>query len=115
MNENSATGAALIMAERLRQVVSEGWTPEHDRQHDGEALVAAAVCYLTAPSESPLVRNAVLVSHGPTAGEPWAPSQWPWHARFWKPTPDDRIRELVKAGALIAAEIDRLAACGVSV
>jgi len=26
----------------------------------------------------------------------------------WKPTPDDRVRELVKAGALIAAEIDRL-------
>ncbi|MEM5768085.1 MAG: hypothetical protein AAGU23_06610 [Bacillota bacterium] len=25
-----------------------------------------------------------------------------------KPTPDDRIRELKKAGALIAAEIDRL-------
>jgi hypothetical protein len=26
----------------------------------------------------------------------------------WKPSPDDRFRELVKAGALIAAEIDRL-------
>lgn len=33
---------------------------------------------------------------------------WPWEARFWKPCPDDRARELVKAGALIAAEIDRL-------
>jgi len=32
----------------------------------------------------------------------------PWNVVWWKPTPDDRIRELAKAGALIAAEIDRL-------
>lgn len=37
-----------------------------------------------------------------------APAGWPWHPKWWKPTPDDRIRELAKAGALIAAEIDRL-------
>ena len=35
------------------------------------------------------------------------PAHWPW-LDGWKPTPDDRIRELAKAGALIAAEIDRL-------
>ena len=33
---------------------------------------------------------------------------WPWKEAWWKPTPEDRIRELVKAGALIVAEIDRL-------
>lgn len=33
---------------------------------------------------------------------------WPFSQEWWKPTPDDRIRELAKAGALIAAEIDRL-------
>lgn len=32
---------------------------------------------------------------------------WPQDWSF-KPTRDDRIRELVKAGALVAAEIDRL-------
>jgi hypothetical protein len=42
----------------------------------------------------------------------WLPGWWPWAERFWKPTPDDRVRELVKAGALIAAEIDRLTAKG---
>ena len=36
------------------------------------------------------------------------PTLWPWALSQWKPTPDDRIRELTKAGALIAAEIDRL-------
>jgi hypothetical protein len=35
---------------------------------------------------------------------------WPWSKHWWKPTPNDRVRELVKAGALIAAEIDRLQA-----
>jgi hypothetical protein len=32
---------------------------------------------------------------------------WPWDQDWWKPSPDP-IRNLVKAGALIAAEIDRL-------
>jgi hypothetical protein len=32
---------------------------------------------------------------------------WPWDAEWWKPSPDS-VRNLVKAGALIAAEIDRL-------
>jgi hypothetical protein len=33
---------------------------------------------------------------------------WPWSFEWWKPK--DRIRNLVRAGALIAAEIDRLQA-----
>jgi len=36
------------------------------------------------------------------------PPIWPWEKSWWKPTPNDRVKELVKAGALIAAEIDRL-------
>jgi hypothetical protein len=39
----------------------------------------------------------------------WVPNDWPkeWNVDWWKPS-DDPIRNLVKAGALIAAEIDRL-------
>ena len=33
---------------------------------------------------------------------------WPWDMKWWKPSDEDPIRNLVKAGALIAAEIDRL-------
>lgn len=33
---------------------------------------------------------------------------WPWEHRWYKPTPEDRVRELTKAGALIAAAIDDL-------
>jgi hypothetical protein len=39
---------------------------------------------------------------------PWyTRTDWPWNDDDWKPSPDP-IRNLVKAGALIAAEIDRL-------
>jgi hypothetical protein len=84
------------MEERKRQVDEEGWTPDHDAEHDTEALAYAATCYATpADDRHHFDRESV-------------PSAWPWADRFWKPTPDDRVRELVKAGALIAAEIDRL-------
>ena len=91
-------GAALIAAERRRQVEVEGWTPEHDTEHwDGE-LALAAVCYAL-----PLYCRHDL-----------AQELWPWHPDWLKQTPHDRVRELVKAGALIAAEIDRLRALAVA-
>lgn len=97
MNETktAATGAELIAAERARQVSGERWLPEHDDTHhrDGE-LAKAAACYALPPRL--LARQGVF------------PAFWPWEHKDWKPTPDDRIRELTKAGALIAAEIDRL-------
>jgi hypothetical protein len=89
-------GAALIAAERQRQIDRERWTPEHDDLHDDGELLRAALCYAT-PSG---LRDPI--------GKGRLPRSWPWEADAWKPTPDDRVRELVKAGALIAAEIDRL-------
>lgn len=88
------SGAALIGAERQRQVECEGWTPEHDDGHDDSELLRAALCYaMPSGLRDPIGR---------------APRSWPWDISDWRPTPDDRVRELVKAGALIAAEIDRL-------
>lgn len=83
-------GVALIAAERRRQMDVEGWTPEHDDEHAWGELALAAVCYAMPE---------------PGRGHPF-PRWWPWDASWWKPS--DRIRELVKAGALIAAEIERL-------
>ncbi len=88
-------GSARIVAERQRQVSAEGWTPEHDAEHvDGE-LAEAAACYAMPTIHRPATRP---------------PSLWPWDWTWWKPSPDSRIRELEKAGALCAAEIDRLLA-----
>ena len=81
-------GIELIAEERKRQVDEEGWTEEHDDQHTCGELKIAAACYTT------------LSDHP-------APSFWPWLIEWWKPS-GDPIRNLVKAGALIAAEIDRL-------
>ena len=80
-----------IAAERHRQIEQKGWTPEHDAAHIGEELAAAAACYAL-PSE---YRPADC-----------CPAEWPWADIWWKP--GDRRRELVKAAALIVAEIDRL-------
>lgn len=39
------TGAALIVAERERQMAVEGWTPEHDDHHADSSLNFAAQAY----------------------------------------------------------------------
>ena len=100
--DDTATKAIdLIAAERARQINEEGYTSEHDARHDGD-LARAAACYA-------MPARGVWLQHA------WgAPEAWPWERYAWKPTPDDRVRELVKAGALIAAEIDRLLAAGES-
>jgi hypothetical protein len=112
-------GAALIAAECVRQVSAEGWTAEHDDAHADGSLALAGAVYAW-PGQRPLfVKKA-----------------WPWDRLWFKPTMpeveparcscrsvgecnhwgrptkaslrDARVRDLVKAGALIAAEIDRL-------
>lgn len=85
-----------IAAERRRQIVVEGWTPEHDDSHKSGELAIAAACYAL---------NATDDADGPEIRFVGA-ELWPWSDEWWKPS-DDR-RNLVKAGALIAAEIDRL-------
>jgi hypothetical protein len=86
----------MIAVERERQVNEEGWTPEHDDEHLCDALAAAAACYAL-PSGLRLARNGI-------------PIDWPFEPEAWKPASviGERIDELVKAGGLIAAEIDRL-------
>jgi hypothetical protein len=85
-------GAGMIAMERLRQTTQEGHTDELDDKWTREELARAAACY-TIPDYS------LQSNHIPA---------WPWHSYSYKPCPNDRIKELTKAGALIAAEIDRL-------
>lgn len=93
------TGIEIIADERLRQVEKEGWTFEHDDQHDEGELACAAACYAMT-----VEARAYMDEWG---NDMWL-TLWPFDLQWWKPTPDDRIKELAKAGALIAAEIDRL-------
>lgn len=85
-------GVERIASERARQVTAEGWTPDHDDEHAHGELALAAACY--------------AMHDGGGAGDA-PPSLWPWDARWWKPS-DDPVRNYERAGALLAAEIDRL-------
>lgn len=92
-------GIHLISTERERQKWDEGWTPEHDDEHDGGEMAAAAACY---------ARHAVTGTWQDADGYRSAPppADWPWAAEWWKPK--NPQRDLIRAGALIAAEIDRI-------
>lgn len=89
------TSIGLIAAERARQIVlSERRLAEHDEDHTEDELALAAAAYaLPEWWRRPPGRT---------------PRESPWDGGSWWPCPEDRIRELAKAGALIAAEIDRL-------
>jgi len=95
-------GIERIAAERKRQIEKEGWTETRDDQHKKNEMAIAAACYAL-----PENKRASSES-GKGYFEKRLPNLWPWHRGYWKPTPENRIRELEKAGALIAAEIDRL-------
>lgn len=90
-------GGDRIAAERKRQRTIEGFTAQHDAQWDHDEMILAAREYLNASFSN--IRPDYLKDH--------VPPLWPFDPSWWKPT-EDPVRNLVKAGALIAAEIDRL-------
>ncbi|SER94780.1 hypothetical protein SAMN04244573_04632 [Azotobacter beijerinckii] len=89
------TAARDVLAERRRQIEVEGFSPEHDRQYDLGELPAAAACYALFAQRQMLGLRKSEPDHA-----------WPWNLGCWKP--GDARSALVKAGALILAEIERL-------
>ena len=112
-------GLKYIGVERLRQIEEEGWTPEHDDEHFDGSMAMAAACYASTSRLYSLRHFA----NGYTYDDPW-PWEGKWDKRYRVgevrnnpgnrlPDPSsytrtERLNLLVKAGALIAAEIDRL-------
>lgn len=84
-------GIESIAAERTRQIEVEGWTSAHDDANDLHQLAVAAACYALS-----------------AAGWSFIVDVWPrtWSRSWFKPK--DKRADLVRAGALIAAEIDRI-------
>lgn len=100
---DAENGIELIAAERKRQIEEEGFDAKHDHEHRKDALAIAGGIYAM-PEKARL-----FTSYGKDGDkENYYPLLWPFEPKTYKPAPDDRKRELVKAGALIAAEIDRL-------
>lgn len=79
-----------VISERQRQRAIEGWTPEHDDAYQNSELADAAACY-------------AINAHNQGFS---TPAHWPWAPEWWKQS--GARRDLVKAGALILAEIERI-------
>ena len=98
-----------VIAERRRQIEAEGWTPEHDDEHDDESLAMAAACY-AAPQP---IYVEVAQQRGVFFADPW-----PWSVNSrgeqvrsrteWEKEGKPRRRQLVIAAALLLAEIERM-------
>lgn len=92
--DDGVTQAARdVLAERERHKTVEGWTEAHDDTHVEGDMARAAACY-------------ALVAANYPADDRVIHRFWPWLDAWWKPT--NPRRDLVKAGALIIAEIERL-------
>lgn len=103
------TAIELIAAERARQIEQKGFTPEHDERHVDAELVDAALCYAEAAScqiNCPEVALANLATNYDGTVEVSGRSYWPFEEAIQ--LSEDPISNLIKAGALICAEIDRL-------
>lgn len=82
-----------VADERSRQVSAEAYDRAHDDEHKAGELAQAAACY------------AAHAGGMPEAGYGYAP-YWPFDDESWKPK--DPRRDLIRAAALIVAEIERL-------
>lgn len=108
------SGIELIAAERKRQMEKEGWTEKHDDQHCAGELALAAICY-AAPTQVRM-RCEVPINcgcreadcpHAHITKSAWI-DPWPWASEWDKRRQHSHLRRLEIAGALIAAEIDRI-------
>lgn len=86
-----------VFNERFRQWDDEGFSHNHDDKHVNGELAGAASCYAVYRSHVP----ADQIMGADTIGQ-----AWPWENEWWKPTTPRR--DLVKAAALLLAEIERL-------
>lgn len=92
MPELTALDLAVAELGRIRNV--KGFSEERDDAYQADDLAYAAVTYIT-PAEDRCDGDG-------------GPDSWPWDSDTFKPSPDDRKRELTKGIALALCELDRL-------
>lgn len=93
--------AADVLAERKRQIEVEGFDIAHDDEsHAPGNLSLAALCYIDNAAD------ALIAGRESSRDDRVDAIAWPWHVSWWKPTTPRR--DLVKAAALIIAEIERI-------
>lgn len=82
-----------IIAERLRQISVKGWSLAHDDEHVNGEMALAAAAY--AANTTRVKRLSDLLDR-----------LWPWAIEWWKPK--THRYDLIRAAALLVAEIERL-------
>lgn len=87
-----AEAARSVFAERARQIADEGYTPEQDDGYNPGVLALHGGLYACHAYDN-LTKKRV-------------PEGWQWDEKWWKPK--DPRTNLVMAGALILAEIERM-------
>lgn len=85
------------IAERERQIGKEGFYPDADDGYTGGEMASAAAAYAAHAANSQEKRSSTTPFR-----------LWPWAMGWWKPSPDDPRRDIVKAIALLFAEGERL-------
>lgn len=103
MSDNTEQALAAIAAERQRQISAEGYDASHDDEHHTGELARAASVYAIYAALPALDRD-FAARYGPQLYG--TDRLWPWDHADLKLT--TRRAELIKAGALIVAEIERL-------
>lgn len=88
-----------VLTERRRQVTAKGWDHDHDDAQRNDEIAAFAAVY--AMPENVRCWPAKEIGRGRTLAEALTPI-------FWLPKFGDRRRDLVKAAALLVAEIERI-------
>ena len=84
------TGTELINQEREKQITKYGYTPGHDIGYVNKELLFGALTYI----------NTVL--YGKNVGT----EDWPFEIKYFND--EGYVENLKKAGAFIAAELDRI-------
>lgn len=96
-SKNAPASLQGVLTERIRQIQFHCFYPDQDDEYVNGDLALAGACYaIEAAKQATETEGAMRL----------VPEAWPWMAASWRP--HDQRRNLVKAGALILAEIDRL-------
>ena len=119
------SGIELISEERKRQIEVEKWDYQHDDDYKNGELIGAAACYAVNALNKDGIKSRVQIRleaessflSGNTGDRGdrqlrkagWYDA-WPWDSQWDKRAKHDKQRSLVIAGALIAAELDRVQA-----
>lgn len=101
------TAIEEIAAERKRQIEVEGFDPDRDDLiHSNGGLAYAALAYTAHATAAAGLMDSKSKKQMKIYTDTPAPKYWPWHKFWWKPK--SPRRDLIRAAALIVAEIERM-------